>query len=180
MFSEDQRQTLLRIARNAIARELGLVPAAVPLPAGEAALSTPAGVFVTLRLAGDLRGCIGYVEAEEPVRETVDQVAVRAAFNDPRFAPLSLSEFRRVTIEISVLSPLRLVKDIREIEAGVHGLVNDGDQVRVDIKGATVENLTTGKRLQGTAPSRFLLGMLEAGGLIPLLKSGAFPGTATR
>ena len=63
---------------------------------------------------------------------------------------------------------------------GVHALVNDGDRVRVDIRNATIENLTTGQRLQGTPPSRFLLGMLEAGGLIPLLKSGAFPGTASR
>jgi 3-isopropylmalate/(R)-2-methylmalate dehydratase small subunit len=63
---------------------------------------------------------------------------------------------------------------------GVHVLVNDGDQVRVDIRSATVENLTTGKALQGSPPSRFLLRMLEAGGLIPLLKSGAFPGAATR
>jgi 3-isopropylmalate/(R)-2-methylmalate dehydratase small subunit len=58
---------------------------------------------------------------------------------------------------------------------GVHALVNDGDQVRIDIKAATVENLTTGKRVQGTPPSQFLLGMLEAGGLIPLVKSGNFP-----
>ena len=62
---------------------------------------------------------------------------------------------------------------------GVHALVNDGDQVRVDIRNATVENLTTGKTLQGKPPSPFLLGMLEAGGLIPLLKAGKFPG-ATR
>jgi 3-isopropylmalate/(R)-2-methylmalate dehydratase small subunit len=63
------------------------------------------------------------------------------------------------------------------IEAtGVHALVNDGDQVRVDIQAATVENLTTGKRLQGSPPSQFLLGMLAAGGLIPMLKSGRFPG----
>jgi 3-isopropylmalate/(R)-2-methylmalate dehydratase small subunit len=58
---------------------------------------------------------------------------------------------------------------------GVHALVNDGDQVRVDIKAATVENLTTGARVQGAPPSQFLLGMLAAGGLIPLLRSGAFP-----
>ena len=51
------------------------------------------------------------------------KVAVRAAFHDPRFPPLSLSEFRRVTIEISVLSPVRLVKDTRDIETGIHGLV---------------------------------------------------------
>ena len=78
---------------------------------------------MTLRIGADLRGCIGYVEAEEPLLETVDQVAVRAAFHDPRFPPLSLSEFRRVTIEISVLSPVRLVKDTRDIETGIHGLV---------------------------------------------------------
>lgn len=68
---------------------------------------------------------------------------------------------------------------------GVHALVNDGDEVRVDIKAATLENLTTGKSLQGTPPSQFLLRMLEAGGLIPLLKSGkfdpnTFADTATR
>ncbi|MDY6944710.1 MAG: 3-isopropylmalate dehydratase [Pseudomonadota bacterium] len=68
---------------------------------------------------------------------------------------------------------------------GVHALVNDGDEVRVDIKAATLENLTTGQQLQGAPPSQFLLGMLAAGGLIPLLKSGnfdsgSFSGTATR
>jgi 3-isopropylmalate/(R)-2-methylmalate dehydratase small subunit len=63
---------------------------------------------------------------------------------------------------------------------GVHALVNDGDEVRVDIKAATFENLTTGKSLQGPPPSQFLLQMLEAGGLIPLLKSGNFPGAAAR
>jgi 3-isopropylmalate/(R)-2-methylmalate dehydratase small subunit len=64
--------------------------------------------------------------------------------------------------------------------SGVHALVSDGDQVRVDIKTATVENLTTGERLQGSPPSQYLLGMLEAGGLIPLLKSGSFPGSVRR
>jgi 3-isopropylmalate/(R)-2-methylmalate dehydratase small subunit len=63
---------------------------------------------------------------------------------------------------------------------GVHALVDDGDQVRLDIKAATLENLTTGKRLQGSPPSPFLLGMLEAGGLIPLLKSGGLPGALGR
>jgi 3-isopropylmalate/(R)-2-methylmalate dehydratase small subunit len=64
--------------------------------------------------------------------------------------------------------------------SGIHALVSDGDLVRVDIKAATVDNVTTGKRLQGNPPSQFLLGMLEAGGLIPLLKSGFLPGTTTR
>lgn len=63
---------------------------------------------------------------------------------------------------------------------GVHALVNDGDQLRVDVRKGTVENLTTRTQLQGTAPSPFLLEMLEAGGLIPFLKSGALPGATSR
>ncbi len=56
---------------------------------------------------------------------------------------------------------------------GVHDLVETGDLLRVDIVRGTVENLTSGKRIQGTPPPDFLLEMLEAGGLIPLLKAGS-------
>ena len=56
--------------------------------------------------------------------------------------------------------------------AGVHDLVETGDRIRVDIERGTVENLTSGKSLQGNPPSRFLLDMLQAGGLIPLLNVG--------
>jgi 3-isopropylmalate/(R)-2-methylmalate dehydratase small subunit len=61
---------------------------------------------------------------------------------------------------------------------GVHALVEDGDRLRVDIRAGTLENLTSGKALQAMAAPAFLLEMLEAGGLIPLLKSGSstFPG----
>jgi 3-isopropylmalate/(R)-2-methylmalate dehydratase small subunit len=63
---------------------------------------------------------------------------------------------------------------------GIHELVNDGDQLKIDVINGAVENLTTGKRLQGRPPSKFLLEMLEAGGLIPMLKSGAFPSSTSR
>jgi 3-isopropylmalate/(R)-2-methylmalate dehydratase small subunit len=56
---------------------------------------------------------------------------------------------------------------------GIHPLVQDGDRIRVDIRAGTLENLTSGKTLECKAPSPFLLEMLEAGGLIPLLKSGS-------
>lgn len=56
---------------------------------------------------------------------------------------------------------------------GVHVLVNDGDQLRVDIRAGTVENLTSGQQLQCAPPSPFLMKMLESGGLIPLLKNDA-------
>ncbi len=61
---------------------------------------------------------------------------------------------------------------------GIHNMVETGHRLRVDIKGGLVENLTTGKSLRGNPPPEFLLEMLQAGGLIPLLKSGSrfFPG----
>ena len=57
--------------------------------------------------------------------------------------------------------------------AGVHDLVETGDRVRVDIVGGAIENLTSGKSLRGAPPSEFLLEMVQAGGLIPLLKTGS-------
>jgi 3-isopropylmalate/(R)-2-methylmalate dehydratase small subunit len=63
---------------------------------------------------------------------------------------------------------------------GIHALVNDGDELRIDVRNGTVENLTSSKRLQGKPPSKFLMEMLDAGGLIPMLESGSFPGAATR
>jgi len=58
--------------------------------------------------------------------------------------------------------------------SGIHDLVNNGDRLRVDITNGTVTDLTTGKTLQGTPAPEFLLQMLEAGGLIPFLKTGKF------
>jgi len=80
------------------------------------------GAFVTLKKHGHLRGCIGYIEAKKPLYKTVAEMAIAAAFNDPRFPPLRSDELTHITLEISVLSPLKEIKDIREIEAGVHGL----------------------------------------------------------
>jgi 3-isopropylmalate/(R)-2-methylmalate dehydratase small subunit len=57
--------------------------------------------------------------------------------------------------------------------AGVHDLVETGDRVRVDIRGGVIENLTSGKSLHGTPPPEFLLEMVQAGGLIPLLITGS-------
>ena len=63
---------------------------------------------------------------------------------------------------------------------GVHDLVETGDRLRVDVARGLVENLTSGKSLRGNPPSEFLLEMVQAGGLIPLLKAGSrfFPGAA--
>src|SRR5664280_1115688 len=80
------------------------------------------GAFVTLKKRGHLRGCIGYIKAVKPLWEAVQEMAVAAAFHDPRFPSLKSDEIRDLSYEISVLSPLKRIKDINEIEVGKHGL----------------------------------------------------------
>ena len=87
------------------------------------ALADPAGAFVTLRLNHELRGCIGYIESSDPLAGVIDEVAEKAAFEDPRFPPLTPDEFRQVHIEISVLSPMKRITSIEEITVGTHGLL---------------------------------------------------------
>jgi AmmeMemoRadiSam system protein A len=81
------------------------------------------GAFVTLRIGGELRGCIGYIEYPGPVRTAVEDVARKAAFGDPRFDPLGPDELDQVQIEISVLTPMRRITSPGEITIGTDGLV---------------------------------------------------------
>jgi len=81
------------------------------------------GAFVTLKIDGNLRGCIGNVVGADPLWETIAAMAKSAAFEDPRFPPLSLQEFERLEVEISVLSPLEPCPDVERIEPGRHGLL---------------------------------------------------------
>jgi uncharacterized protein (TIGR00296 family) len=86
------------------------------------------GAFVTLTIEGELRGCIGYTEALFPLWETITKAAKSAAFQDPRFSPLSEDELKNIKIEISVLTKPELIEGDRKdypkkIEIGKHGLV---------------------------------------------------------
>src|SRR6185503_6493398 len=80
------------------------------------------GTFVSIHMGGELRGCIGHVQPEVPLYRSVADCAVAAAVNDPRFMPLTAEEFSSVEFEISVLSPMQRVDDIREVEVGRDGL----------------------------------------------------------
>jgi AmmeMemoRadiSam system protein A len=128
-LTDDEKRELLRRARASIEAELKGIPNPTSPPT-TSTLETPCGAFVTLRIGGDLRGCIGYVEPRLPLVQTVEEVAKKAAFEDPRFVPLTRDELDAVDIEISVLSPLWLIKDISEIEVGKHGLVVDAGYTR--------------------------------------------------
>ena len=93
-----------------------------PAPKSEA-LTHERGAFVTLHLHGGLRGCIGYVAPIKPLYLTVRDVARAAALHDRRFRPVTPGELSGLEYEISVLSPMRRVMDVKEIQVGVHGLL---------------------------------------------------------
>ena len=86
------------------------------------AVSLKKKTIVTLKKNGHLRGCIGYIKAYKPLCETVQEMAIAAAFRDPRFPSLKPDEVKQLTFEISVLSPLKRIHDVNEIEVGKHGL----------------------------------------------------------
>jgi AmmeMemoRadiSam system protein A len=118
--TETERARLLDIARAAITAHLMQLPQTSPSASGWA---IRAGAFVTLHKHGDLRGCIGHLEPDAPLEETVARCAIAAGTSDPRFPSLTAAELPDVEIEISVLGPLRPVSDPGEIEIGRHGLV---------------------------------------------------------
>jgi len=119
-YSQAERQLLLRLARDSIQsalenRDLDLTPPS-------AHLAEPRGAFTTLHLEGKLRGCIGYVLPTDSLYKTVADTARAAAFEDPRFEPVALSEAPHLKVEISVLSPLQPIRP-DEVVVGRHGLV---------------------------------------------------------
>ena len=119
-------QSLLRVARatlstelagtNDLQRELGALPAARELDRMQA-------VFVTLTKHGQLRGCIGQLEPEYTLPEAVVVAAASAAFEDPRFEPVTAGELGSLSVEVTALSPPRPVDSWQEIVLGTHGIV---------------------------------------------------------
>ena len=120
-LSSQERQLLLKVARGVIeAGAQGKPAPALPEPSEK--LRRPCGGFVTLSKKGQLRGCIGYIQAVKPLVETVAEMAESAAFRDPRFPPVTSAELPELSIEISVLSPFRKIDTTDEVEVGLHGL----------------------------------------------------------
>lgn len=115
------KELLLKIARAELKARLAgrEAPESLALPER---LKEERGAFVTIHKNGRLRGCIGYIEARKPLYETIKEMAVAAAFHDPRFSPLRQDEWPEIDLEISVLSPLQEIFDIKDIEVGRHGL----------------------------------------------------------
>ena len=121
MFEQEEREILLRLARNAIANyfQTGTIIS----PTAEEFLKNPLAAFVTLKIDNELRGCIGSTDASEPLGVTIIHCAISAAFRDPRFPPLTTEEFSAIQLEISVLSPFQRINTPEEVIAGTHGLM---------------------------------------------------------
>ena len=121
-FSVQTRRQLLYLARQSIADYLfRMRTASFVLVETQAAVK--AGAFVTLSRDGQLRGCIGIVDALESVPLVVREMAVAAAMRDPRFDPVQPEELVLLDIEISILSPLRKIDSYKELRLGVDGVM---------------------------------------------------------
>ncbi|MCA1757496.1 MAG: AmmeMemoRadiSam system protein B [Bacteroidales bacterium] len=122
-LSDKEKKTLLSVARRSIENRLGSGNPAHP----GINLLTPnlrqnCGAFVTLYSNGSLRGCIGKFMSDEPLWKVVGNMALSSAFHDSRFAPLTNEEYNSVSVEVSVLTPLRRIDSIDEITPGKHGV----------------------------------------------------------
>jgi AmmeMemoRadiSam system protein A len=119
-YSPEERRILLRLAHQSIEAALNNIPLDLTPP--QLHLSQPRGAFTTLHLHGKLRGCIGYVLSTQSLYSTVAETARAAAFDDPRFQPVTLEEAPELKIEISVLSLLVPIQP-EDVVIGKHGLV---------------------------------------------------------
>lgn len=134
-LSQPQQRQLLGIARQSIEQghETG-APLVVDLAGLEAALCDPAAVFVTLTLAGELRGCIGSLQARDALARMVANAAFDAAFRDPRFVPVGVDELAQIEIGISVLSEMQSWQPGSR-EALLRGLIPGTDGLLIEDRG---------------------------------------------
>lgn len=121
-LTQEEKDYLKNLVRLRIAGRLACRDVQTPQPPTDT-LREPFGAFVTLSLRGRLRGCIGHVIGDKPLYETIGEMAEAAAFCDPRFPPLTKTEFDDLKVEISILSPLTPCPDPNLVEVGRHGLL---------------------------------------------------------
>lgn len=122
-FTEKEKNQLIALARNNIRSLLYEKKMAIvnkeTLPE---VFTKPLGAFVTLKINGSLRGCIGRFISSDPLYEVVLESSKSSAFEDPRFSPLTKDEFSETDIEITVLGPMKKISNINEIVLGKHGI----------------------------------------------------------
>lgn len=134
IYSEAHGKELLKLARSSIAAKLNIMsdlpqPSEIIDELKDEIFNQKTGTFITIHLGKKLRGCIGTLESMENVKDGVRHNALGAAFQDPRFPPLTSKEFHKIHLEISILSqPVTLdytdADDLlSKLEPGVHGVI---------------------------------------------------------
>ena len=121
MISPEDQRELLALARRALEARIRRQPP--PTVERGGALEWQRGAFVTIHFRGDLRGCLGHIETEAPLADTIAYLAGSVSDSDPRFDPVSVLELDEIDMEISVLTREREIHAIAEIEVGRHGLI---------------------------------------------------------
>ncbi len=121
MFTPEERRLVLALARRSVERAAAGLP--VEAPPEDGVFARRSGAFVSLHHRGDLRGCIGHIDAAQSLARVVSGCAAAAAVEDPRFPPVQPAEVAALDIEVSVLAPLERVTDPAAIVVGRHGLV---------------------------------------------------------
>jgi hypothetical protein len=160
-FSPGEKEILFKIARNSILARLngtsGQPEEAGKLPEN---LKKQFGVFVTLKIDGVLRGCIGRFYSDDPLYKLVSQSALSSAFEDPRFPPLTREEYDKLNFEITVLGPMKKIHDINEIVLGKHGIyIRSKDRAGTMLPQVATENKWTVEQFLGyTAMNKAGLG----------------------
>ena len=133
LLSEEDKQLLLSLARNSIKEKIiGTEDDEPTLARIPDKYKKPQGVFVSIYVDKELRGCIGRIESDEPLYKTIEQTAVSAATHDTRFMPVRPEELEKMEIEISILTPLKKIDSIDEIIPGKHGIL-----IRKDFRSGT-------------------------------------------
>jgi AmmeMemoRadiSam system protein A len=122
-LSEKDKKDLLMIARTTLEQYIRYKKTPEINATGfSETLKTASGAFVTLKVDGVLRGCIGRFTADEPLYQVVQQMAIASSTQDNRFPPVEAKETGKISIEISVLSPMKKISSIDEIILGRHGI----------------------------------------------------------
>ncbi len=165
-ISDEHRRILLATARESIANGLRSgTPLRVDVSAYDPELQVERATFVTLNKFGELRGCIGHLEAIQPLIADVAENAFNAAFRDPRFPPVTASEFGDLEVHISVLSPpepMVFTSEadlLRQIRPGIDGLILEDGAYRGTFLPSVWEQLPD--------PAQFLAHLKMKAGLPP-------------
>jgi MEMO1 family protein len=141
-FTRDEKKLLFDIAKNAIESRLtGNNKYVIDESSITENLKKPMGAFVTLKIDGALRGCIGRFYSSEPLYTVVRESAISSAFEDPRFTPLTKAEYKNTDIEITVIGPLKKINNINEIVLGKHGIyIKKGQRAGTMLPQVATEN----------------------------------------